>query len=169
MKRNILLIISVVFSSILSFASPVDGQADSAYTAEQYADALALYLQAAETEGTSSDLYYNIGNTLYRQNKIGKAIIAYERALRLDPTNADARTNLDFVNSKIVDKVGERGTAFSNGFRTPDNDCKYLGMDSTCIFHSYDCGCRSILFHELDTREENRIFRRHSHIVFMHS
>ena len=155
MKRNILLIISVVFSSILSFASPVDEKADSAYTAEQYADALALYLQAAETEGTSSDLYYNIGNTLYRQNKIGKAIIAYERALRLDPTNADARTNLDFLQC--------------HGFRNPDNDCKYLGMDSTCIFHSYDCGCRSILFHELDTREENRIFRRHSHIVFMHS
>ena len=64
MKRNILLIISVVFSSILSFASPVDEKADSAYTAEKYADALALYLQAAETEGTSSDLYYNIGNTL---------------------------------------------------------------------------------------------------------
>ena len=114
MKRNILLIISVVFSSILSMASPLDEKADSAYTAEQYADALALYLKAAETEGTSSELYYNIGNTLYRQNKLGKAIGAYERALRLDPTNADARANLEFVNSKIVDKVGERGTFFFN-------------------------------------------------------
>ena len=114
MKRHIIILFSAILATVSAFASPVDERADSAYTAEQYADALSLYLQAAENEGTSSDLYYNIGNTLYRQGKIGKAIIAYERALKLDPTNVEARTNLEFVNSKIVDKAGERGTFFSN-------------------------------------------------------
>lgn len=114
MKRHIFFLLAAILANVAVSASPLDEKADSAYTAEQYADALSLYLQAADAEGTSSELYYNIGNTLYRQGKIGQAIIAYERALKLDPTNAEARANLDFVNSKIVDKAGERGTFFSN-------------------------------------------------------
>ncbi len=113
MKRYIIILACTLLTMAINASSPAL-RADSAYTAEQYADALSLYRQAAQEEGTSSDLYYNIGNTLYRQGKIAEAIIAYERALKLDPTNSDARANLEFLNSKIVDKAGERGTFFSN-------------------------------------------------------
>ena len=36
---------------------------------------------------------------------MGKAILNYERALRLNPGNEDARFNLDFVKAKCIDKI----------------------------------------------------------------
>ncbi|WP_295731764.1 tetratricopeptide repeat protein [uncultured Muribaculum sp.] len=88
--------------------------ADSAYAADDFAKSTALYLKAAEVDGTSSNLFYNIGNSYYRQGKPGMAILYYERALRLDPSNVDARANLEFVNSRITDEPGDRGMFISN-------------------------------------------------------
>lgn len=78
--------------------------ADSAYAADNYRRAQDLYSQALKVDGSSSVLFYNLGNAYYRQGNLGMAIVNYERALKLDPTNADARKNLEFVNSKITDK-----------------------------------------------------------------
>ena len=85
-------------------------QADSAYSADNYLLAESLYLDALKREGSSSELFYNIGNVYYRQGNLGKAIVNYERALKLDPTNKDARANLEFVNSKITDKQIDNGS-----------------------------------------------------------
>ena len=78
--------------------------ADSAYTADNYILAEALYCEAISRFGTSSTLFYNLGNAYYRQGNLGKAIVNYERALKLDPTNADASANLEFVKGKIADR-----------------------------------------------------------------
>lgn len=78
--------------------------ADSAYTADNYILAEALYSEAISRFGTSSTLFYNLGNAYYRQGNLGKAIVNYERALKLDPTNADASANLEFVKGKIADR-----------------------------------------------------------------
>lgn len=75
--------------------------ADSAYNARNYRTALSLYNKVLDTNGASSSLYYNIGNTHYRIGNVGQAIVAYERALRLDPSHEDARANLEFVNSRL--------------------------------------------------------------------
>ena len=80
-------------------------KAEKAYSADKYSEALALYEQAATNEGTSSALMYNIGNCHYRLGHPGKAILYYERALNIDPTNADARSNMEFVKSKITDNT----------------------------------------------------------------
>lgn len=79
-------------------------QADSAYNKENYRQAIELYKQSIATDGHSSTAYYNLGNAYYRNDNLGKAVLSYERALRIDPTNADARQNLDFVRSRIQDK-----------------------------------------------------------------
>jgi tetratricopeptide (TPR) repeat protein len=89
-------------------------QADSAYTTDDFATAAQLYTQAIDSIGSSTALYYNLGNAYYRMGHLGKAIVNYERALRLDPTNQDARDNLEFVNAKITDKIGDNGTFISN-------------------------------------------------------
>lgn len=106
--------IIALLCSLNSMAISLVQRADSAYESEDYRSAVELYNNAAETEGVSSDLYYNLGNAYYRCGKISQSILAYERALRLDPTNTDARINLDFVNSRIVDKKGETGSFISN-------------------------------------------------------
>lgn len=92
-------------------ALTIGEMADSAYNKEDYREAIRLYTESIEKEGKSSTAYYNLGNAYYRNDNIGKAVLCYERALRLNPTNADARQNLDFVRSRIQDRP-EDDTAF---------------------------------------------------------
>lgn len=96
-----------------SFALSVGAMADSAYNKENYREAIDLYLQSIATEGKSSTAYYNLGNAYFRNDNLGKAVVYYERALRLDPTNADARQNLDFVRSRIQDRPEDDTPFFS--------------------------------------------------------
>lgn len=115
MKLKLLFnIILAIVSSLPAAAASLTEEADSAYMHDDYAEATRLYLQIANEEGTSSNLYYNLGNCYYRQKQLGRAILYYERALRLDPGNSDARANLEFVNSKITDEPGDRGMFISN-------------------------------------------------------
>ena len=86
---------------------------DSAYADKDYFRAIELYDSARVAGGASSVMYYNMGNAYYRVNKVGDAILSYERALRIDPTNRDARLNLDFVQSKAEDKAVDSGNIMS--------------------------------------------------------
>lgn len=93
-------------------SSQPDKLADEAYmrgTDADFQEAIRLYRKAIENDGTSAALYYNLGNAYYRADSLAKAIIYYERALRLDPTDKDIRANLDFVNSKIIDAQATDG------------------------------------------------------------
>ena len=100
-----------------SVAGSAVQRADSAYMQADFNTALQLYTEALDSVGPSSALYYNIGNSWYRTGHPGRAILNYERALRIDPTNVDARANLDFVDSTTVDRPGERGTIVSQTIR----------------------------------------------------
>ena len=52
----------------------------------------------------SAAVYYNLGNAYYKLNQKGRAVWAYERALRLDPRDSDIRANLDLMKKQLVDK-----------------------------------------------------------------
>jgi tetratricopeptide (TPR) repeat protein len=62
----------------------------------------------------SAGLYYNLGNSYFRVNEIAKARLYYERALLLDPGDRDTRHNIDYVMSKIEDKIPVADTFFLN-------------------------------------------------------
>lgn len=76
-----------------------------AYSDGLWSEALADWQEICDMGLESSDLYCNIGDAWYKQNELGQAVLAYERALKLDPSNATARYNLDFVNNMIQDKI----------------------------------------------------------------
>ena len=107
MKTFIISIFIILFGIHIVSGQNLLERANAEYDKDRYADALQLYLQVAKEEGISSDLYYNIGNTYYRMGDLGHAILYYERALILDPQNDDARTNLEFVNTKIQTRIVE--------------------------------------------------------------
>lgn len=111
-------------------ASELADKADKAYQDENYDEAIELYRQSIEQDGVSSDIYYNLGNAYYRCGDIAQAILYYERALRLDPSNADARANLEFVNARIVDKKGETGSFLYN---TIENLTNFMSSDSWAL------------------------------------
>lgn len=79
-------------------------EADSAYIKGEYQKAIEIYESVLE-EGVAAEVYYNLGNSYYKLDNIGKAILNYERALLLDPGNKDIQANLAIARSKTVDKV----------------------------------------------------------------
>lgn len=85
-------------------AATLSAKADSAYNSKNYTEAADLYKTLIKEYGVSSDIYYNLGNTYFRMGKIAQSVLAYERALKIDPSNKDARINLDFVNTTLEDK-----------------------------------------------------------------
>ncbi|MDE6527728.1 MAG: tetratricopeptide repeat protein [Muribaculaceae bacterium] len=85
-------------------------RADSAYSQDNFVLAEQLYLESISRDGSAATIIYNLGNAYYRQGNLGKAIVNYERALKLDPTNSDARDNLEFVKAKITDRQIDEGS-----------------------------------------------------------
>ncbi|MCD8261458.1 MAG: tetratricopeptide repeat protein [Bacteroides sp.] len=77
---------------------------DSAYIQEDYKKAITVY-EYLLTEGVSSEIYYNLGNSYYKDDNIARAILNYERALLLNPANKDIQANLEIAQSKTIDKV----------------------------------------------------------------
>ena len=76
-----------------------------AYTDGRFADASDAWTSIEESGQKSATLYYNIGNAWFKQGNYPKAILNYERALRLDPSYSDARYNLEFTNNFVQDKI----------------------------------------------------------------
>ena len=114
MKQIIISILLAVMALPLMAANANIDKANQAYKQELYNEALQLYLQEAKETGVSSALYCNIGDTYYRLKDNVHAVLYYERALVLDPSNSDARFNLDFVRGKmqLPDDAGD--SWFSN-------------------------------------------------------
>ena len=67
---------------------------NEAYVKGDYDQAIMHYHVAVGQGGYTPSILYNLGNAYTMKKEIGKAILNYERALYLDPENADIKTNL---------------------------------------------------------------------------
>ena len=97
MQRIYLFIVMLTFAIVL----PAQKQkADSLYISQHYQEAAALY-EAMLAEGTDADLHYNLANAYFRMNEYPRAVLHYERALKVAPNHADARYNLGLCLAKL--------------------------------------------------------------------
>jgi len=87
-------------------------EAMKAYQKGEFEYAAKLYNTLYEAGFSSPELFYNLGNTYYKSNKIGLAILFYEKALLLKPNDEDIKYNLDLAKTKIVDKPQEIDLSF---------------------------------------------------------
>lgn len=77
----------------------------SAYSDSRFKDASDIWSLIVSNGSESPVLYYNIGDAFFKQGNYPKAILNYERALKLDPSYSDARYNLEFANQFVQDKI----------------------------------------------------------------
>ncbi len=76
-----------------------------AYDKGNWKEAVNAWQSISKTGVESTYLYYNLGNAYFKAQDYPNAILNYERSLKVDPSNSDARYNLEFANSFIQDKI----------------------------------------------------------------
>lgn len=79
--------------------------ANKAYQEADYKRAETLYRAILEQGLYSAKLYYNLANTLFKQEKLGEAILYYNKALRLSPADEDVRHNLEYAENSTKDSI----------------------------------------------------------------
>jgi len=99
--------ILAIFISFLTSAqnNTLFENATTAYNKGDYEAAIQNYLEILENGEHSANLYYNLGNSYYKLNKIGPSIYYYEKALLLDPNDSDIKQNLAFAQNMTIDAI----------------------------------------------------------------
>ncbi|MEY3211279.1 MAG: hypothetical protein RIT28_1760 [Pseudomonadota bacterium] len=77
----------------------------AALVAGDYAEATRLHVAAVNAGEVSGDVYYNLGVSLYREDAIPEAILAWRRAAVLAPRDGDILLNLDHARRRTQDRV----------------------------------------------------------------
>ena len=77
---------------------------NAAYEAGDYNGAIDRYMEVVAAGIVNVDLDYNLGNAWFKSGDMGRAVLWYERASRLDPRSADVRENLSVVRSLLRDQ-----------------------------------------------------------------
>jgi tetratricopeptide (TPR) repeat protein len=75
--------------------------ANRAYQAAQYEEAIQRYERLLQQGYQSAALYHNLGNACYRAGQLGRAVLYYERALKLEPGDGQVIQNLQVVRAQL--------------------------------------------------------------------
>ena len=76
-------------------------QANKFYSEGEYQKAISIYNEIIASGVKAGNIYYNLGNAYFKLGERGKAILNYERALKLIPRDEDLCSNLKFVRSTL--------------------------------------------------------------------
>lgn len=79
--------------------------ASAAYSEGQWAEAAGTYTAIENLGLESPALYCNMGNAWFKSGDVAKAMLYYERALKLDPSYDDARYNIAVISDFIQDRI----------------------------------------------------------------
>lgn len=104
-------------SSLASIGEDREGrvrQAEKAWAAGNFEEARASLAQAVEMGPAGPGLYYNLGNAALRAGRVGESILAYRRALWLDPGYSAARINLELARSRMEDRQAPVGWSLAD-------------------------------------------------------
>ncbi len=82
-------------------------EGNALYQKEKYSEAATAYESVLQSGKHSAALYFNLGNTYYKQNKVAPAIYNYEKALLLNPNDSEILTNLKFAQKMTIDEIKE--------------------------------------------------------------
>lgn len=107
-NKTIILTLLLVFASSLK-ASVENSfvEANNMYKNGNYQEAIDMYQSILDGGYESVALYYNLGNAYFRTDNLGAAILNYERALQIDPSDKEIQQNLDYANSKTIDRINK--------------------------------------------------------------
>ena len=86
------------------------GRGNEAYEAREYETAVEAYESVLKYKIQDARVEYNLGNARFRLGQLGPAILHYERARRLDPTDQDIQDNMNYARSFCFDLLEPAAT-----------------------------------------------------------
>ena len=113
--KKIVLLGIFCFNHFFAFSQGSEELFDKAndfYSKANYSKAIEIYQSILNKNIESSELYFNLGNAYYKTNKIGLAILNYEKAKKISPADEDIETNLTLANLKTEDKIDPQPRLF---------------------------------------------------------
>jgi len=102
---SVILILIALAPVRASQVNTVMDKGNNFYRNSDYDNAIEEYKKLIDNGYLGTSLFYNLGNTYYRIGKIGYAILYYEKALKLSPSDADIKHNLDFAHFSTIDRI----------------------------------------------------------------
>lgn len=106
--KKILLVVAFIVASVSLMGNndaSLFQKGNEAYQKQNYDLAIDCYKVIIENGNEGAALYYNLGNAYFKAKRNAEALLWYERALRLDPSNEDIKHNIAFANLQITDKI----------------------------------------------------------------
>ena len=117
MKKSTILLIFLFYYSFNSFCNDLK-DAEKAYDSKNFKISIHHYQKLINEGYKSYQLYFNLGNSYYRNNELGKAIYYYELASKSNPADDDIKINLAIAASKTIDKVNSKENFFITAIKT---------------------------------------------------
>ena len=118
MKFSIRIYLTILVLCLCSSAGLQAQSAAEAYQAGDYKTAIRIWEEERDTKGVSTELFYNLGNAYAKSGNQGGAVLNYEKALRIDPSDSRARNNLRYTDN-LVQLANETFTDGKNMDPTP--------------------------------------------------
>jgi len=114
-RRSSFAALLLVLISFTMFGQSIEESMQKAgdnYRNGQFDQAIEIYVRLMNEGYEGTTLYFNLANSYYRIGQLGQAILNYERALRLSPSDEDVKHNLAFANLSTVDRIQPLPTFF---------------------------------------------------------
>ncbi len=109
MKRIIiltaLLLMSVVVGAVAQTSTERWEAGNKAYIEGDYDKAIEEYTAILDGGEYSMKLYYNLANAYFKAGAMGRAILYYNKALRIAPSQEDIRHNLALAEAQTKDRI----------------------------------------------------------------
>ena len=105
-----ILVLMLLFQSLVFYGQDAtqffeDGNLH--YEKAEYGEAIKDYISVIELGYNSFELQYNLGNSYYQSNNLGKAILHFEKAKLLNPSHPRLIENLSIARDKIETDILE--------------------------------------------------------------
>ncbi len=105
-----IVILFFLFVSFFTNAQPLSEvfeQGNQLYKNADYRGAINTYHKIENTGFQSDALYFNLANSYYKLNEVAPSVYYYEKAIKLNPMNEDAKYNLVLANRLTIDQIDE--------------------------------------------------------------
>src|ERR1051326_8460183 len=118
-------------------------KANEYYLSKEYQRAIRLYKKILETGVESPALYFNLGNCYFKSDSIARAILFYEKAKKLFPSDEDIQFNLAIAEQRVTDRIEAPPSLFFTTWwenvKTSKTIDQWAWLSVSCVLLTFLC------------------------------